>query len=185
MFAKADTATHYGLGIDVEKLSKVRREFEEKICNEAESLIVDRVEALARMSREEVLALIFSFKESIFKTHYPMGKVHFGFHDAEITEIAYERREIMARMNKQTSPRSPVDHQILGFYNFVDYGGERYIVSVAEERKPLVIDNDLKPKSKGAGSPKELLNEEDDDEVESEDIATSSLSDDGDDIIST
>jgi 4'-phosphopantetheinyl transferase EntD len=169
MFAKVDTNSHYGLGIDVEKLSKVKREFEEKICNRDESAIVDRVEALARMSREEVLALIFSFKESIYKTHFPMGKIPFGFMDAEITEIAYERREIIARLKKQTSPRSPVDHLVLGFYNFIEHGGEKYVVTVAEERKPLVIDNDLKPKTKVANTSKEDEEEEESDADDSDD----------------
>jgi len=139
-FCSVPTETHYGLGIDLEKISKVSQGIESKICNAEESLIIDRVEALAKMKRSEVVALIFSFKESIFKTHFPMGQTHFGFEDATITEIAYDRREITARMNVKTSSRTPVGHEVLGFYNWFTHNDEKFVVSVAEERKPLVIE---------------------------------------------
>jgi len=139
-FCSVPTETHYGLGIDLEKISKVSPGIESKICNAEESLIVDRVEALAKMKRAEVIALIFSFKESIFKTHFPMGQKHFGFEDATITEIAFERRELTARMNVKTSSRTPIGHEVLGFYNWFSHNGEKFVVSVAEERKPMNLE---------------------------------------------
>lgn len=141
---KVSQDTHHAVGLDIEKLSKVNEAIETKICNEDERGMIDRVAALARMSRRDVLALIFAFKESVYKTHFPTGKTQFGFLDATITEIAYDRREIFARMNIDTSPHSKAGHVTIGFYNWIDYGGEKYVVVVAEERKPLVIDQNLK-----------------------------------------
>jgi 4'-phosphopantetheinyl transferase EntD len=141
---KVSMDTHNSIGVDLEKVSKVSDQIEAKICNEDESAIVDRVAALGRMPRKDVLALIFSFKESIFKAHFPIGQMHFGFHDVTITEIAYDRREIFARMNRDTSKHSKSGHVTIGFYNWIDYASERYVVVVADERKPLVIDPSLK-----------------------------------------
>lgn len=144
LFCKASTDSHHCLGMDIEKVNKVSEHLESKICTPEEGAIIDRVSALARYKRQEVLALIFSFKEAIFKTHFPTGKKNFSFHDVTITDIAYDRREIFARMNIDTSPHSSKGHVTMGFYNWIDCAGEKFVVVVAEERKPMAIDPSLK-----------------------------------------
>lgn len=73
------------LGIDLEKIGRIKPEMESYILSTA-----DNVEALmlqSQLSRDEVLALVFSAKESLYKVLFPFIGKYFGFDAAYVKSI--------------------------------------------------------------------------------------------------
>jgi 4'-phosphopantetheinyl transferase EntD len=140
MYTRVSPETHYSIGLDVEKLKKVKAAFQDKICDAEEAAILDRILVDPKLNREDLLALFFSVKESIYKAHYPLGKKHFGFHDATVIAVDLERREVKVRLNIKSSNETPKGHICTGYYNWTDYKGEKFVITTVEERKPIVME---------------------------------------------
>ena len=71
-----------GIGIDAESIHrKIELKLQASICG------VEEREWMSSFSEEEqkkYLRIIFSIKESIYKSIYPIGRVFFYFHDAQV-----------------------------------------------------------------------------------------------------
>jgi 4'-phosphopantetheinyl transferase EntD len=70
-----------GIGIDVEAADRVGEDLAPVVCTHSEQAALDRYESF---SRAELLTLIFSAKESVFKAVFPRTRVFLEFGDVEI-----------------------------------------------------------------------------------------------------
>ncbi len=120
-----------GLGLDAEDTHRLKPAFEPKILNAAESALLDGLGRRYEARRLANLALIFSFKEALFKCHYPLGKKMFYFHDAEITRLDFESGQIEARVLTDTSAETPRDHVTRGHFRFIDVDHRQFVLSIA------------------------------------------------------
>jgi 4'-phosphopantetheinyl transferase EntD len=130
----AAAAALAAIGIDAEDAARVRPELEPKICSEAESRLLDRVQAAAGRDRAYWLGVVFSFKEALFKCHFPLGGVMFWFHDAELDALDPATGRVRARVLVPTSPRSPAGTPVSGAW--IDQATSKglYVVASVIER---------------------------------------------------
>ena len=78
--AVAGTREDYlAMGIDIEQAVPLKKDVLHMLCTPAEC------KALSRFAEPLALAkIVFSIKEAIYKAHYPVCGVFFGFQDAEV-----------------------------------------------------------------------------------------------------
>lgn len=109
-----------GVGIDLEDMTRVHLGLESRIVQAVESHLIRQLNARwPHISLEVWLAVIFSFKESIFKCLYPIGRIFFSFHKAEVYSIDLERSEIKAIVLDDVCPFAPKGTRIHGHFVFV------------------------------------------------------------------
>lgn len=72
-----------GVGIDFEKLGRTKLELKSHITNSLD------LKSHPNLPNEELLTLIFSIKESLYKALYPQVHQFFGFLDAAVSEIDF------------------------------------------------------------------------------------------------
>jgi enterobactin synthetase component D len=84
--AISDTKLLIGLGIDLEEKDRVKIELAKNI------LSVQDLKIAPGLSERELLTLIFSAKESLYKALYPLVKKYFGFDKAAVTKIDLENK---------------------------------------------------------------------------------------------
>ena len=113
--AFVDSRNSVGLGIDIELVSKMSMNFAERILNESEQGQMRGWVGNLKATDEKTLTIIFSFKESIFKAIYPIGKTMFHFPDAEILTIQ-EDGTITAKLLTSPSPITPQGMIVYGNY---------------------------------------------------------------------
>ena len=116
-----------GIGIDVEACGKVHGRLENRIMGPEESKLIDMYENI--FSREDLLALVFSFKESIFKCVFPLGLKMFYFHDAKLEDIDLSRSAVRARLTMDASPQTPSGILLEGHFLFRELDGEKYVLT--------------------------------------------------------
>lgn len=116
--ALAPDAAYAGVGIDAEAAARVKPAFEPRLASAAEGVLLDAAAAALGVPRAQLLALLFSFKEALFKCHFPLGRRMFHFHDAEVTGIS--EGKIRARVLLTTSPLTKAGHETEGFYTWKD-----------------------------------------------------------------
>lgn len=80
--AVAKSSKLSGVGLDIERLDRIKNKISHYICSEREQFLRTKT-----LSQTEFLTLIFSAKEAFYKALYPQTKVFFGFQDAAIKEI--------------------------------------------------------------------------------------------------
>jgi enterobactin synthetase component D len=73
-----------GLGIDVETMGRTKLNLASHVRSEED------LKGHPHFRDEELLTLIFSFKESLYKALYPTVKKYFGFKDAAVTSLEME-----------------------------------------------------------------------------------------------
>lgn len=122
------------VGIDAEDVSRMRAEFAPRLaCDREMALLAD----LARRSSRPLtswLAVLFSFKEALFKSHFPLGRTMFYFLDAEIDQIAVDdagNGTIRARVLVPTSPMSPAGSVWQGSYRFHTEADQQFVLTSA------------------------------------------------------
>lgn len=125
----ADQVEYASVGIDAEDVARVRPELAAKICSDTEQAMLVDLAWQHGQPAQFFLALIFSFKEALFKSHYPLGGTMFYFHDAEITHLDPKTRTITARVLVPTSPRSPAGSLWHGSYLLVPAGGTEIVLT--------------------------------------------------------
>lgn len=118
-----------GLGLDAELVSKMKAGFEPRIASDAESRLLDAEAARQKVPRTQLLALVFSFKEALFKAHFPLGRRMFYFLDAEVTALT--ETAIAAKVLVPTSPYSPAGSVTGGQYVWKETASGLMVVSVA------------------------------------------------------
>jgi enterobactin synthetase component D len=110
-----------GIGIDIESTDGCPLSLEAKICQKGESKLIDHL-VLANPNRGYWLSLIFAFKESIFKCHYPSGKVFFYFHDVSVVSIDAARGTILGQVKKNISMETSIGDTCLGQFKVINQG---------------------------------------------------------------
>lgn len=93
-----------GIGMDFEVMGRAKLELGRHIRS-AEDLLFH-----PSLSDEELLTLIFSAKESLYKALYPQVKKFFGFEDAAVTEIDLDNGRfvinLLSDLNLNFGPKS-------------------------------------------------------------------------------
>ena len=125
--AVSNEAQWRGLGIDVESCAKVRINIESRIIDEEEARILDAYEGI--WDRPSLLAMVFSFKESIFKCHFPLGRKMFYFHDAQVEDIDLGLGVLRARLKVDTSPHTPSGTVVEGYAVIKAEEGQNYVLT--------------------------------------------------------
>jgi 4'-phosphopantetheinyl transferase EntD len=121
-----------GIGIDVESCVKVRLGLESRIIDHDESKILDAYEGV--WERPTLLAMAFSFKESIFKCHFPSGQKMFYFHDAVIEDIDLGLGVLRARLKVDTSPMTPAGTMVEGHVVLRSENGSNFVLTTVNLR---------------------------------------------------
>lgn len=119
------------VGIDMESISRMKNQLASGFLNNEEiAHITGYADSLPMV---ELLTIAFSFKESIFKAHYPIGRKRFYFHDAQLINIDLDAGEIQAKIKIQTSPHTPEGHVVKGkFCKFPGSDTDMYFTTAVE-----------------------------------------------------
>jgi 4'-phosphopantetheinyl transferase EntD len=128
-FAFAETTQYLSIGIDLENSTHIKDSIATKICSARELKLLEFVVKTTDLSLDTALAIAFSFKEAIFKCHFPLGKKWFYFHDAEITEIDGANNAIHARLNITTSDYTPLGFDFVGHYTQFSFAESVYVMT--------------------------------------------------------
>lgn len=121
-----------GIGVDIELLENINLKIINHICNENEIKLIDGICEGANncyLSKEELLILFFSFKESIYKSIFPYGKIKFYFHDAEIIDVDFAKKTITAHLMKNVSPLHQQGDVVLGQFSKITVDSKNYLLS--------------------------------------------------------
>lgn len=86
-----------GVGIDFEELGRTKLELKSHITNSLD------LQSHPNFPNEELLTLIFSIKESLYKALYPQVHQFFGFQDAAVCEIDLLNGTFVIKLLKELS----------------------------------------------------------------------------------
>ncbi len=128
--AMLPTTKAKGVGVDAESVKRMKWEFSERVCVGGEVALIERVAAETKIDKEHWLTVIFSFKEALFKAHYPLGETMFHFPDAEVTSIVPDESggKVKGRLLVTTSPLTPKGTTVKGRFVWKKIGGEDEVV---------------------------------------------------------
>jgi 4'-phosphopantetheinyl transferase EntD len=126
-----DSHSHQGVGIDAELVDKMQLKFAERILvKEENNKLADWSQSLS-LTQEEILTIIFSVKEALFKAVFPIGKIMFYFHDACVENIE-EGGKIRLRLLSSPSAATPKGTVVEGFFKRIESSGQSlYLTAVA------------------------------------------------------
>lgn len=96
--AVAKKANLIGLGMDFEVMGRT------KIALSSQIRSAGDIKSLPNFSDEELLTLIFSCKESLYKALHPIVKIFFGFEEAAVTKINLENNTFEIVLLSQVGP---------------------------------------------------------------------------------
>jgi len=119
------------LGIDAEAEDRMQLGFENRLARPEESSILDALADGDSMRRRTLLTALFSFKESIFKCCFPLGRIMFHFHDAALDEIDLARGHLRARILRDVAPEVPAGSLLSGWVRGYQENGRNYILTAA------------------------------------------------------
>ena len=87
-----------GIGMDFEVMGRTKISLSSQIRSPGD------IKSLGSFSEEELLTLIFSCKESLYKALHPNVKIFFGFEDAAVTRINLETHTFEITLLTQIGP---------------------------------------------------------------------------------
>lgn len=125
--AISDSVDVLGLGIDIETCGKVKKYLENRIITSSEKKVLDMFSGV--LEREDLLALVFSFKESIFKSIFPLGRKMFYFHDAQLEDIDLSQGVIRARLDCDASCQTPRGTLLEGHFIHRVENKQNYVIT--------------------------------------------------------
>ena len=96
--AVSEKKTLLGVGIDFEKMGRAKMEIGRYIKTPQD--LSDH----PMLSNEELITVIFSIKESLYKALYPTVKVFFGFDSAAVKEVDVKNGTFKIELLKKISP---------------------------------------------------------------------------------
>jgi len=99
----ASKSYFHSIGIDTENAVKDISHLQEKICTTTELNLIQSLSKEENVELGSAVALIFSAKEALFKCHFPLGKLMFWFHDAEVEHIDFTTGDIAIKVLLDTS----------------------------------------------------------------------------------
>lgn len=102
--AVAHSADLLGVGIDFEVMGRTKLELAKQIRSPGD------LKKHPKLSDEELLTIIFSCKETLYKALYPTVKVFFGFEDAALRELDLEhgtfKIDLLTELSLKFGPNS-------------------------------------------------------------------------------
>lgn len=133
--ALTDEPAILGIGIDLEKPSRMRFHLEERICTTGDSLLVDRLVAESGKDRLFWLTLVFGLKEAIFKCFFPVLQRSFFFHDAEVEAIDWKMERLGAQLNPRIVVGTRFSPAVAGFFAERSHRDETllFVTAIASE----------------------------------------------------
>ena len=117
----------HSIGIDLEIIKKKNlKTLRKKICSEKESDVLTSINTKKiGLSDDDITLLVFSFKESVYKCYQPLEKKHLDFHDCEINNICFDKKEISARLANSENYKK----NILGHFYFLTLEKSNYLIT--------------------------------------------------------
>jgi enterobactin synthetase component D len=86
-----------GVGIDFESLGRLKEETSRVILTDID------IRSVSGLSEHDLLTLIFSAKESLYKALYPIVRVFFGFNAAAVTSIDIDSGTFVIELTSEIS----------------------------------------------------------------------------------
>ena len=123
-----------GLGLDLEDVAQVKPSLAPRICRAQELALLEDLSHDSE-TKQRCLALIFSFKEALFKAHYPHGRKFFYFGDAEVLKIDLIERTMVARLLVDTTPATLSGHKVQGAFMEWPHQERHFVLTAIVERK--------------------------------------------------
>jgi len=108
--AAAVSSTHRSIGIDVENISKFKNG---GLVNQ---VLSEDEKKLPAESLQELTALVFSAKESIYKCLFPEVRKYFGFQAAEILGVDYEKGNFAYTLKQSLNSEFSAGYKGLGSF---------------------------------------------------------------------
>lgn len=108
--AIASTDRFFSIGLDVEQATPLGEDIRDLICSAAEQDQLTRLQLVAgqKIASTPLSKVIFSAKESIHKTYFPLNYHTLDFLDARV-ELDHERHQFTASIIKpEPSPKVPI-----------------------------------------------------------------------------
>lgn len=96
------------VGLDFEVIGRTKPEIAPRICNE------DDVQNHSSLSEAQLLTVIFSAKESLYKALYPIVNVFFGFEAAAVKEIDVQAKTFIIELRESLSSSFSKKHRFNG-----------------------------------------------------------------------
>jgi 4'-phosphopantetheinyl transferase EntD len=129
-----------GLGLDIEGSQRVHRGLESKILQQNEAkLVTDFVEKNRNSiwTYEKILAVVFSFKESIFKAIYPLGRRFFYFDKFEVLSCDLNLGKISGILKFDASEMTPTGFLVEGSFVLLTDDDQEWVVTtvILDEKK--------------------------------------------------
>jgi len=126
--------TFRSVGIDLERVSRMKTIIEPRILEPEESILLNNVlsdqsKFSLNHSREFWLTVIFGFKESCFKCLFPLVKKRFYFHDVNILKINCQESTIEARIKDEEILKMSNIIKVMGYFYGLSYRGEILVFS--------------------------------------------------------
>lgn len=133
----------FSIGIDLERGDRVGEHLAAKICTPSELELLSRLESQLLQEHQPaqvfpwrfgLLGAVFSIKEALFKSHFPIGQKFFYFHDAEISSIEFNLVNGIARGQVciDTSPTTLAGTEFQAGFKFLDLDGARHVLSAVK-----------------------------------------------------
>jgi len=91
------------LGVDVEEWGRMKPEIAEKILHQND------LRDVPGLGQNELLTLIFSAKETLYKALYPIVQTYFGFDSASVTTIDLKRGQLTIELTRNLNHEFGVD----------------------------------------------------------------------------
>jgi 4'-phosphopantetheinyl transferase EntD len=142
------------IGIDVEDPGRMREAFTSRLCRADEASTLQGLAVAFGWTFTDMLTLCFSFKEAVFKAHFPLGQRFFYFHDAEIIGVEvtsftppsrnpndsddyviHHRGTVRARLHCDTTPSTPSGTEVTGDFLSIHTDGRRFIFAALGVRR--------------------------------------------------
>ncbi len=129
--AHQSTSRKNTLGIDIECAAKSYHALLKKCLTQN-----GRELFLKKSLESKYLYAIFSAKESIFKSHFPVHKKMFYFQDAEIIDLDLEKSQMRFCILKELFAGS-LDHIVTAHFKWLTFGKQEYVLTVVEDDLPI------------------------------------------------
>lgn len=131
VFATCDNSNAKGIGIDLEK-AMVNTKITSIVCNQNEKKILDTIRIQSNMPAEALLAMVFSFKESIYKCIFPYGQKKFYFSDFQVNSIDFTTNKISGVLTTDVSNWDKTNQSLSGYFKHLNIDGDPYILTLTK-----------------------------------------------------
>lgn len=112
------------LGIDIELPRKVSPSIQSHVCHDKDLSFF----TCSQVPANEMLSLIFSAKESLFKYCYPRAQTWFGFQDARLVTCDWSEKSFSLQLLKAL-PAFPSGSMFRGSFEWIESSRERFLVT--------------------------------------------------------